>query len=423
MKLSTQLNQDRFCWIPAHHDGTFNDQAFALVEIEAPSVPRRDHVTPTNLVVVLDRSGSMDGSRIDQAKRALCDVVDRLSPTDNFGLVIFDTEVDVVVQAGPVKDREAIKAAINGVYARGGTDLASGLIRGLKEARRLEALEGTRVLLISDGHANVGVTDASTVGNLVATYLDHRITTSSLGMGMGFDERLLSAVARQGAGNEHFAENADTAASLIAQECGELLSQAFLSCRLTVRLANGARRVALRNEFPHRTIDGKLQIDLGGFQADEMRSLVLQFRANPAHRAGRRKLATLEFEYVVAADLSEHTVTHNVWADVVGTGETVAVNGDVAVEVAFQRAQVRKRQAMESLAVGDIERANRKLHEAAGVLVEVLVHASPAKRREIEDEIALLASMRQQAYLDGNRASKLMSIDIAGKSRTRGRRP
>ncbi|MGZ5374688.1 MAG: vWA domain-containing protein, partial [Aeromicrobium sp.] len=189
MELRTQLNQDRFCWIPEHKNDLDN-RAYALVEIETPAVRRSEHVTPTNLVAVLDRSGSMDGAPIDYAKRALCDVVDRLSPTDNFGLVIFDTEVDVVVAAGSVRDRAAIKAAINSVFARGGTDLSSGLIRGLKEARRLEALAGARVLLISDGHANVGVTDPSTVGNLVATYLDHRITTSSLGMGMGFDERL-----------------------------------------------------------------------------------------------------------------------------------------------------------------------------------------------------------------------------------------
>lgn len=423
MKVSTQLNQDRFLWMFDGRTCMSDHTAFALVEIEAPPVTVSENPTPTNLVVVLDRSGSMDGEPITHARRALKDIVDRLSPTDNFGLVIFDDETDIVVPAGPVKDRNAIKKAIDGVYARGGTDLSSGLIRGLKEARRLEALEGVRVLLISDGHANRGVTDPATLGSLVATYQKHRVTTSTLGMGMGFDERLLSAVARQGSGTEHFAENADSAVGLIAQECGDLLSQAFLSCRLTVRLANGASRVTLRNEFPHRTIDGDLQIDLGGFQAEEMRSLVLQFRAKDAPRPGRRKLATLEFEYVVAADLSEQTVTHKVWSEVAEVGDSVKINADVTVEVAFQRAQARKRQAIEFLAVGDIERANRKLREAAGVLSEVLVHASPAKRQEIEDEIALLASMRQQAYLDGNYASKLMSVDIAGKSRTRGRRP
>src|SRR5674476_16891 len=133
-------------------------------------------------------------------------------------------------------------------------------------------------------------------------YLERRVTTSTLGMGLGYDESILSAIAKQGAGNEHFAENADSAAGLIAQECGELLSQAFLSCRLKVKLATGARKVTLRNEFSHRRVGDELQIDLGGFQAEQMRALVLQFRPKPTQRAGRRKLATLEFEYVQASD-------------------------------------------------------------------------------------------------------------------------
>lgn len=418
MELNTRLNQDRFAWI----NRPTMERAFALVEIEAPPVTPRAKTVPTNLVVVLDRSGSMEGERIVEAKRALCDVVERLSPTDTFGLVTFDTEIDVVVPAGPVRDRVAIKAAINAVYARGGTDLGSGLVRGLKEALRLEAIEGARVLLISDGHANNGVTDPETLGRLASSYLEKRVSTSTLGMGLGFDERILSVIAREGAGNEHFAENADTAVSLIAQECGDLMSQAFLSCRLTVRLASGARKVTLRNEIPHRVIGDALQIDLGGLRAEEMRSLVLQFRPNPALRPGRRKLATLELEYVDAADLSDHTVSHNLWAVVAAPGDEIIVDGDVSVEVAFQRAQTRKRQAMQFLVRGEFERANRRLEDAIGVLAEAFMHASPKKRLELKAEIASIESMKENAYVDANRTSKLMSMNISGSSRYRGRR-
>ena len=170
------------------------DLAPLLVEVEAPSVPVRTDAAPTSLVVVLDRSGSMQGPPLDHAKRALRDVVDRLSPADSFGLVIFDDQVEVVVPAGPVSDRAAIKRAIDKVTARNMTDLGAGLIEGLRQARNLSSEAGVRVLLVSDGHANSGVIDPLVLGGHVGKFLDSRITTSTLGMGLEYDESLLSAI-------------------------------------------------------------------------------------------------------------------------------------------------------------------------------------------------------------------------------------
>ncbi len=313
MELNTHVSQDRFFWMKS--DLGSKDRAAVIIDVEAPAVADRTEASPTNLVVVLDRSGSMSGGRLAHARKALCDIVDRLSSRDTFGLVTFDDQVEVNVPAGPVNDRDAIKRVINGIHSRGSTDLAGGLVRGLKEARRLESLSGVRVLLVSDGHANVGVTDADVVGQLAARHLEHRITTSTLGMGLGYDEILLSAIARQGAGNEHFAEEADTAAGVIAQECGELLSQRFLSCRLTVTPANGVTGMRVLNEATMRKIADGVQIEMGGFQPEQLRSLLLQFSPKQATRPGRRKMATLRLDYVLADDLSDHSVTpHGVGA-------------------------------------------------------------------------------------------------------------
>lgn len=423
MKLQAQLNQDRYHWLLDDEHHTLGEHAYALVEVEAPAVAATHDASPTNLVAVLDHSGSMGGGRLKEAQKALCDIVDRLSGNDNFGLVTFDNDVEVVVPAGPVKDRGAIKRMINGVHTGGSTDLAAGLVRGLKEARRLEALEGVRVLLISDGHANHGVTDPDVLGSFTGKYLDHRVTTSTLGMGLGFDERLLSAIARHGSGNEHFAENADTASGLIAQECGELLSQAFLSCRLKVRLANGTRNITLLNEFTHRWIGDEFQIDLGGLQAEELRTLVLQFQPAPSSRVGQRKLATLEFEYVQARDLSEHVVKHNVWAvvDSAASQTDIQINWDVAAEATFQRAQNGKRQAVESLAIGDIEAATQHIESAIELLTSIAPHLAPATQAEFAEEIANLKQMKQEARVDRIRIGKCMSMSASGSSRARGR--
>lgn len=426
MELNTQLNQDRFFWMK---DGLgAKDRASVIVDVEAPALPDRKDANPTNLVVVLDRSGSMSGDRLAHARRALCEVVDRLSAGDTFCLVTFDDQVEVNIPAGPVTDRKAIKRIIDGIHSRGSTDLAAGLVRGLKEARRLESLSGVRVLLISDGHANNGVTDPDVIGKLAARQVEHRITTSTLGMGLGYDEALLSAISRQGAGNEQFAKEADSAAGFIAQECGELLSQRFLSCRLTVTTANGVTGMRVLNEATLRKINDGVQIELGGFQPEQLRSLVLQFSPKQASRPGRRKLATLRLDYVLADDLSDHTVSHTLWAQVAAESDTPAkVNRDVVAEVVFQRVQRRKRDGMQALSVGDIQQAEHILKDAIRLLKKALPTVPRNRRAEFTAEIAFIEDMRYRAIdlgsvADRSYSSKMMSMNIAASSRNRGRR-
>src|SRR3954470_21368748 len=97
--------------------------------------------------------------RLEGAKRALLALVDWLDPTDNFGLVAFDEHALVVVPAGPLTDKDALRRAIAELYVGSMTDLSSGYLRGLQEPRRVCGDAGASLLLISDGHANQGVTD------------------------------------------------------------------------------------------------------------------------------------------------------------------------------------------------------------------------------------------------------------------------
>src|ERR1044072_4601448 len=125
-----------------------DEELSALVELTAPESPQKDHEpTPSTLIVVLDRSGSMGGGRLEGAKQALLTLVHRLSPTDRFGLVTFDDEVRVEVPAAAVADKQAVKVRIEHIRPGGCTNLSAGYLRGLQEARRVAAEEGATVLL------------------------------------------------------------------------------------------------------------------------------------------------------------------------------------------------------------------------------------------------------------------------------------
>ena len=347
-----------------------------------------------------------------------------LRPQDG---LTFDDVVEVPVPAGPVSDREAVKRAIKAVEARGSTDLSVGLIRGLKEARRLEALSGVRVLLVSDGHANAGVTDPEILGKRTADFLEHRITTSTLGMGLGYDETLLSAVARQGTGNEHFAREADSAAAAIGAECGELLGQRYLSCRLTVTLGNGVKSLRVLNEVTTREIRDSVQIELGNFAPEQTKSLVVQFDPKQAPKPGRRKVATVRLTYVFADDLTDHTASHTVWTKVAGHGDRPAgIDRDVAAEVVFQVVQRHKRRATDAAMVGDIDAAKRRYERALRSIRRHLADIPRDRRDEFTAEANFiedaLARLEIGTFEDIAIVGKLMSSDMAYKSRTRDRR-
>jgi len=180
-----------------------HDQITLLLELQAPEHDATVERPPSTVQVVLDRSGSMRGDRLGAARAALSALVDRLDPADRFGLVTFDHEADVVVPTAAVTDKPALKAAIAGVADGGSTNLSAGLLRWVQEARRAARAAraaGATLLLLSDGHANDGVIEPARLEAVARKVHEHGVVVSTVGIGLEYDELLLSAVARGGQG-------------------------------------------------------------------------------------------------------------------------------------------------------------------------------------------------------------------------------
>jgi len=256
MHLSTRLD----CDLVAVEQ---TDELTLLVELTAPCPTTTTQRQPATLQVVLDRSGSMAGERLEGAKTALMTLVDRLDPSDNLGVLAFDDAVQVVVPAGPLKNKTAVKHAIAAVDDGGCTDLSSGYLRGLQEAQRVSGPTGATVLLVSDGHANAGVTDPVQLGQVAERAHSKGITTTTLGFGLGYDERLLAALARGGAGNELFAEEADTAVALIAGEVDGLLAQVAQAASLRLTWTDHVAGISVLNDLPVVGLPDGAMLELG----------------------------------------------------------------------------------------------------------------------------------------------------------------
>jgi len=208
--------------IRAHGDSV----RYLLVRIEAPAAASGDTRSPVNMSFVLDRSGSMHGEKIELAREAVLTAIRTLGRHDRFSVVVYDNEIDVVMPSTPAHTEARRRAAdlLRTIGARGTTALYDGWLRGCEQiAQHLDDESVARCLLLTDGLANVGVTDAGAITHEATQLAARGVGTTTLGVGYDFDEHLLDAMATSGRGNFYYIEQAGQIPDYIASEVGEAL--------------------------------------------------------------------------------------------------------------------------------------------------------------------------------------------------------
>jgi Ca-activated chloride channel family protein len=238
-----------------------------------------------NLSVVLDRSGSMQGAKMERAREAATYCVEQLLPADRLSVVIFDDVVEVLIPSHPVEDKQGLKRLVAGVGARGSTALHEAWVRGgMQVSEHLDDRAVNRVLLITDGLANVGLTGTDEIVSQVKGLYERGVGTSTIGIGEDFNEDLLIPMARAGGGNAwHVAEAADMQ-RVFAVELEGLLAQFARDVSLGLVPSDGVRVTDVLNDF-ELTETGRYR--LPDLQAGSPLDLVLRLHL-PARATGER---------------------------------------------------------------------------------------------------------------------------------------
>ncbi len=207
---------------------------------EIAESPRR-HL---NLSLVIDRSGSMAGAPLHHALKAAESVVDQLEPDDILSVVVYDDEVDSVVPPQAVTNKAALKNSIHKVRAGGITNLSGGWLKGCEHVKtRLDPQKINRVLLLTDGHANMGIQDPKILTATSGQKAEEGIITTTLGFAQGFNEDLLIGMARAATGNFYFIQSIDEATEVFSIELDSLRAVVGQNLKVTLELADGVSLV------------------------------------------------------------------------------------------------------------------------------------------------------------------------------------
>lgn len=257
---------------------------------------------PLNLALVLDHSGSMRGPKLQGVKDAVKLVIDHMAASDTVAIVIFDDNVKVVAPAQPVRDKELLKAAVDGIRDGGGTSMSLGMNVGLTELRKhATAQTVNRMILLTDG-ATYG--DADRCRRIADDAGGAGIGIYPLGIGADWEEDLLDNIGQRSSGlPAEFIQRPEDALGIFQQQLQSAESVAVRAAQLTMRLPSGVspkravRVLPLIANLDEKTMsEHAFTIPLGDIERDTPQGVLIEVMVEPKP-AGVFRVAQAELSY------------------------------------------------------------------------------------------------------------------------------
>ena len=258
----------------------------------------RQELRPLNLALVIDKSGSMAAAdKMSRVKEALLTFVSQLRETDVLSIVLFDSEAEVLMSARPLGNREEVKRLIRGIQPGSSTNIHAGLMLGYREALKNYSRDSTnRVVLLTDGIANTGVTEPAQIARESLGYNDRGIDLSTIGVGLELNKDLLRELAKSGRGLFHFVADAEDIEKVFLKEVQSLVSPVASEPNLEITYDAGLELVQLYGYEP-RSRERSITLKLDNMNSGLTQVVLLRFRLTRHRQTSARLPVNVRFTY------------------------------------------------------------------------------------------------------------------------------
>jgi Ca-activated chloride channel family protein len=344
--------------------------------------------TPVNVALVIDRSGSMTGDKIAKAKEAAIQVIYRLGPNDIVSVVAYDQAVQVLVPATKLTDKGPAILAVRSLEAGGSTALFSGVSRGAEEVRKfLDRSRVNRVILLSDGIANVGPSSPAELGDLGGSLIKEGISVTTIGLGLDYHEDLLTRLAERSDGNHYFAERPGDLDRVFRSELGDVLSVVAQEVVVKIECAEGIRPVRLlgrEGDITGRTAS----VYLNQLYSEQEKYVLLEVEIPPGPDGAVRQVASITVTYANMQTKTTDTLRSELSARHSAAASLVeaSVNREVAIAAVEQIAALNSLNAVRLRDQGKTTEARALLEENRRILGENGIKYNSEKLKDYSRE-------------------------------------
>jgi Ca-activated chloride channel family protein len=344
----------------------------AYLRIKLEGLPYEEAVSrpPVNVSLVIDRSGSMAGAKIEQAKEAAILALSRLSRQDRVSVVAFDHRVEVVVPAGPFVDFEEMKRRIDAIRPGGQTAIYAAVRQAgqsVGEAASPESI--SRVILMSDGQANVGPSSPAELENLGRELGGQGIAVTTIGLGLDYSEELMTRLALASDGNHAFVENPEQLADIFNKEFGDVFSVVGRDVDVDIFCPDGV--TPLRGLGRDVKVDGhRVSFRLNQIGGKQERYLVIELEVAKEKAQGSAPIADVDVSYLDPKTKMRSKIRGKAEVSFSASEETVSrsTNSSVTAAVATQLANERSEKAVLARDAGNVADAKKQLEQNAAYL-------------------------------------------------------
>lgn len=376
-----------------------------LIEAAAPALPSQQLTrTPEAVVFVVDRSGSMGGGRLDLIKNTISEMIGQLNPADHVAVISFDTQIETHL---PLIQKEKLDAGmlrreLAQLEPRGGTNIELGFRHGIAEAAKAPQGVEAKLILLSDGHANHGVKDPAQLGQLAAVATEHLVSTSTIGIGTGYDETILTAAASSGHGNHFAAVKVEEAVLALQDEIDGLLERSIRNLKCEIRVSD---RSALKSITPvgyvrdQKKLGSGSSFKLGELVSGEERgyAFAIDLGAYPADFVGELEIS-IEVSGENALSSEQVSERFNLKLEIASPVGFVTpeLDEDVVAELAVFKLAAVKEQAATAAREGSLSIAREIIANAqsdTNLLMQQLDKLSPRVRLRVLAENQELAEL------------------------------